>query len=131
VELGELAGNGSPMEFIDCLLRQVLPASDVDSLEPALLTPAPRGARGYADCLYPFGKANDRGPGGRMCLVIEHYHTKGKTTSCDDQSGVLDTRFGSLSILRACELQLADHVLERIQAPDEACGYGSGSARRR
>ena len=70
VNLGEFARNRTPMKFINCLLGEILPTGDVDSFEPASFAPAPRCAWCYANLLQPFGKADNGGPGIRMCFVV-------------------------------------------------------------
>ena len=60
MNLGEFTSNGTTMEFVNRLLGQILPASDVDGLEPAPLTPAPRRDGRDTNLLQPFGKTDDR-----------------------------------------------------------------------
>src|ERR1039458_5346731 len=63
------------MEFVNRLLGQILPASDVDGRQPALFPPAPSRAGRDADLLRPFGQADD-GPATRLILCRVCFHTR-------------------------------------------------------
>ena len=62
VFLGEIASGSPPMKFVDCLLSEILPTSDVDGLEPALAPPPPGRYLRDPDLRQPFREANDRRP---------------------------------------------------------------------
>ena len=63
MNLGELASHGTTMEFVNRLLGEILPTSDVDGLEPAPLTPAPRRDGRDTNLLQPAVQADDRRTG--------------------------------------------------------------------
>lgn len=75
MNLGELAGHGTTMEFVNRLLGQILPASDVDGLEPAPLTPAPRRDGRDTNLLQPTVQGYDRSRIDWIILIMRFLHT--------------------------------------------------------
>lgn len=75
MNLGELAGHGTTMEFVNRRLCQILATGDVDRGEPALFAPAPHRAGRDADLFHPFGHADDR-PATRLILCRVCFHTR-------------------------------------------------------
>ena len=59
VLLGEFTSHGATMEFVNRLLGEILPTSDVDGDKPALAPPAPRRNRRDADLREPAVHTDD------------------------------------------------------------------------
>lgn len=51
--LGEFSRHGAAVELVNRFLGEVLTPGDIDGLEPATTTPAPRRAGRHADLLQP------------------------------------------------------------------------------
>ena len=68
--LGKFTGAGAVVKFINRFLGEILPSGDVDGFEPALLSPAPRGAWRHPHLFQPSGQADDCRAGVRIRLAV-------------------------------------------------------------
>ena len=57
--LGEFASDNTTVKLVNGFLSEILAAGDVDSLQPALLTPAPRSNVCHPDLLQPFRETDN------------------------------------------------------------------------
>jgi len=96
VDLGKLSGAGAAVEFINRFLGEILPSGNVDRLEPALLSPAPRRAWRHPHLLQPSGEADYRRAGVGVRLAIRFiFHTQ-HPAGCAADVGVSQTRTDDL-----------------------------------
>jgi hypothetical protein len=71
----EIACRSPAREFVNCFLREILTASDVDRFEPPLLAPPPHSAGRNADLLKPAIQTDDRARTVQIFAIFLHDST--------------------------------------------------------